>query len=193
VLFGGGVAGREGWINLDILSATTPLDLRNEIPLEDESVSHGYAAFVLEHFFYPEEAKRFLSEVYRLLRPGGILRIVVPNADWVLRQYVDPHTDDDWLAGQWVGDPQYYSSLSSLLFYLGCASTVAEFTRTHKFAYNFDTLEALCRGVGFSAVYRSFYRDKGSPLGALDEGSEGCGGLLGRQDAALFVDVTKPQ
>ena len=49
-------------------------------PWESGSVDGIYASHVIEHF--PDQ-KRFLDECYRLLKPGGFLRIAVPHSSCI--------------------------------------------------------------------------------------------------------------
>jgi SAM-dependent methyltransferase len=53
-------------------------DLAKPLPFEDNSVSVVYGAHVLEHL-YLIDAQRLLSECKRVLRPGGVIRLVVPD------------------------------------------------------------------------------------------------------------------
>lgn len=52
-----------------------------KIPLEDNSVEAIYASHLLEHF--PRHKTRaVLAEWHRVLKPGGEIRILVPDAFW---------------------------------------------------------------------------------------------------------------
>jgi SAM-dependent methyltransferase len=62
-------------------------DLRKGIPFEDASVDAVYHSHVLEHIDRPGVAG-FLAEVHRVLRPGGIHRIVVPDLELQARNYL---------------------------------------------------------------------------------------------------------
>lgn len=59
-------------------------DLRRPLPYADESFAGVYSEHTLEHL-YPDEALALLSEVHRVLKPGGVFRCSVPD----LRKYVD--------------------------------------------------------------------------------------------------------
>jgi SAM-dependent methyltransferase len=53
-------------------------DLRKPLPFPDNSFCAVYGSHVLEHL-YLEQAKRLLKECLRVLQPGGVLRLVVPD------------------------------------------------------------------------------------------------------------------
>jgi SAM-dependent methyltransferase len=53
-------------------------DLTKPFPWEDCSVDVVYSSHTLEHFTR-DDGKRFLEESYRVLRKGGLIRIVVPD------------------------------------------------------------------------------------------------------------------
>jgi SAM-dependent methyltransferase len=55
-------------------------DLARGIPFPDQSIDAVYHSHTLEHLDRAT-AKRFLSEVLRVLKPGGIHRIVVPDLE----------------------------------------------------------------------------------------------------------------
>jgi SAM-dependent methyltransferase len=62
-------------------------NLARPLPIADESVDVVYHSHVLEHLDR-DTAKTFLLEVKRVLRPGGIQRIVVPDMERVCRAYL---------------------------------------------------------------------------------------------------------
>ncbi len=71
-------------VNLKILPPTefgpqvTIHDLTKPLPYSDGSVSCIYAGELWEHFEYPD-ARHLTEECYRVLAPGGILRVCVPD------------------------------------------------------------------------------------------------------------------
>lgn len=79
----GGVKGHskiEGWTVVDIReSADIALDISAEkLPFDDSSVDLIYCSHTLEHI-YNHDLKFVLDEFYRVLKPAGIIRIVVPD------------------------------------------------------------------------------------------------------------------
>lgn len=79
------------WTNVDFTAQVPGVlehDLRRSIPFADAGFDCVYSAHMLEHF--PRRgAPGFLAECLRVLRPGGILRLVVPDLEAVARLYLD--------------------------------------------------------------------------------------------------------
>lgn len=66
-------------------------DLEKPLPFEDESVDAVYHSHVLPHLDR-DAAVSLLQEVYRVLRSGGVHRIVLPDLELLTRDYLD-HLD----------------------------------------------------------------------------------------------------
>lgn len=52
------------------------MDLRQPLPVPNDSVRFLFAEHVIEHIT-PEEAWRFFHEARRILKPGGVFRIAI--------------------------------------------------------------------------------------------------------------------
>jgi len=78
------------WSNVDF-HATGPgviaHDLTRRLPFSDNSYDVVYHSHVLEHFS-KRGAPEFLKECYRVLSPGGIMRVVVPDLEQIARVYL---------------------------------------------------------------------------------------------------------
>ncbi len=78
------------WINLDFKSNSEYVikyDLHTSLPFDTGSVDVVYTSHVLEHFskcFAP----KFLQECYRILKPQGIIRVIVPDLEQLMRNYI---------------------------------------------------------------------------------------------------------
>ncbi len=78
------------WINIDIAPQGPEViqnDLCRGIPLSDASCDVVYHAAVLEHLRRPD-AEAFLADCYRVLKPGGIIRIGVPDLEKICQLYL---------------------------------------------------------------------------------------------------------
>lgn len=79
-----------GWINVDIVRTGPGVvahDLSTGIPLPDASCEVVYHSAVLEHL-KRSDAHFFMRECVRVLQPGGILRVAVPDLEQICRQYL---------------------------------------------------------------------------------------------------------
>jgi SAM-dependent methyltransferase len=63
------------------------LDLTRRLPFGPNTIDAVYHSHLLEHFD-PPVAEGFLLEVRRVLKPGGIQRIVVPDLECACRAYL---------------------------------------------------------------------------------------------------------
>jgi SAM-dependent methyltransferase len=78
------------WVNVDLISGVDEIvthDIRQKLPYPDQFFDVCYSSHVLEHL-KPLEADSFLLECWRILRPGGIVRIVVPDLEGIVRIYL---------------------------------------------------------------------------------------------------------
>lgn len=79
-----------GWVNIDFAERPPHVrsyDLRRGIPVESELVDVVYHSHVLEHLSR-REAPVFLQECYRVLKPGGFLRVAVPDLESIVHEYL---------------------------------------------------------------------------------------------------------
>ncbi len=63
-------------------------DVRKPLPFVDSSVNYAYTSHFLEHNL-PDDARKLLVDVFRVLKPGGVLRVVVPDLALGARRYLD--------------------------------------------------------------------------------------------------------
>jgi SAM-dependent methyltransferase len=77
------------WNNLDLVGheGVEPFDIRQRLPYPQGSFDVVYSSHVLEHLT-PDDGAQFLGEKYRVLKPGGICRIAVPDLEKICRAYL---------------------------------------------------------------------------------------------------------
>ena len=78
------------WINIDIAPQGPEIrayDLSKGIPLPEGSCDVVYHSNLLEHLRRPQ-ARHLMKECFRVLRPGGILRVAVPDLEQICRMYL---------------------------------------------------------------------------------------------------------
>jgi predicted SAM-dependent methyltransferase len=154
---------KPGWINVDLFApaADLRLDLRRPLPFPDDSVAYIYAEHFFEHLDYPNvvesmgwnlegpgivsEALQFLRECHRVLVPGGVLDLVVPDVEGTINEYMarhpGPQTEAFW-------GPAWCDTALHRVNY------VFRQGREHKYAYDDETLQRLVRSVGFTDIRR---------------------------------------
>jgi len=77
------------WTNVDLAPArgVQACDIRRPLPFPDASFDATYSSHVLEHLA-PADGRAFLGEQLRVLKPGGICRVVVPDLESICREYL---------------------------------------------------------------------------------------------------------
>lgn len=154
VNLGSGGTGTDGWINIDIgrshADQTLPWDIRRGLPFSDDSVAMMRAEHVIEHIEFREDLPRLLSEVHRVLEPGGVIRIVVPDAE-------------RWIAAYASGDPEAWASLGMPTLPEDMPTPMAMLNHIfhqdgeHYFAYDFVTMRFVLQRAGFGCVRRTSF------------------------------------
>ena len=88
---GCGTTWHPGWVNVDLAPAAPGIlahDLGRPLPFADCSFDAVYHAHVLEHLD-AEDAAPFIKECVRVVKPGGIVRVVVPDLEAICRLYAE--------------------------------------------------------------------------------------------------------
>ena len=151
----------EGWINIDgwyTNNIDYVADLRSKIPFDDNVVSFIFTEHVVEHI----EKKHILSvlgEFYRVLRVGGVVRIVVPSLEAFINSY-QAH-DMDWFKRAGF-DEVTPGECFNIIFY----------EHFHKHIYDFENLSMLLKKVGFSSINTSMHMGSDYPELLLDTSHE---------------------
>jgi predicted SAM-dependent methyltransferase len=70
------------------------MNLNKKWPYKSDSVDIVYASHLFEHLTLVS-AELFLNESYRCLKPGGIIRIVVPDLYKICKRYISEYEQTD--------------------------------------------------------------------------------------------------
>ena len=134
------------------------------LPVRDASCDGVYASHVLEHLAL-DDLRIALARTRRLLRPGGIFRLVVPDLEALAHAYIAARDID--AAGRFLRD----SGLGvehrprSLLQLAAAAFGNSQ----HLWMWDYKALEHELRTQGFAGVRRCFAGDSSDPMFAQVE------------------------
>ncbi len=119
------------------------LDVRCGLPFATASVESAYSTHMIEHF-YPDELEKLLRECVRVLKPGGGMRLVVPNLQSAIAAYQQKR--NDWFYDSF---PRHFDSVG------GRFSNFVFCDGQHRTAFDFSYLEEELRKAGFREVEES--------------------------------------
>ena len=162
----GGDWRHSGWVGIDneatagawqekAVSHYVNCDLRRGIPFPDGSSDVIFSSHALEHFTYLE-AVLVLFDVYRVLKVGGVLCIVVPDMDIYIQKYMG--RDTEFLNTPTIIGGQPKDDLASN-FLMNFYSDPRFNNTCHKYAYSYENLSAMLRMVGFDEIEKVSFHD----------------------------------
>lgn len=117
------------------------LDVTLGLPFRDNSLHGVYSSHLLEHLSV-QEVRRLLTQCYRALKPGGVLRLVVPSLEYAIQAYI---RDKPALLPDW---PDRYRSIG------GRFNNLMLCRNQHVTLLDFTFAEELLKDAGFSLIYR---------------------------------------
>ncbi|MCC6245931.1 MAG: methyltransferase domain-containing protein [Gemmatimonadaceae bacterium] len=155
------------------------VNIENPLPLENSCVDWVFAEHIIEHVS-PLAAIQWLAEIRRILRPGGLARIVTPD----LAKYVDGYnggaffaTHREYLERAGLhGMPDRRAFMMNQVFYLW----------GHKWIYDASELAYAATQAGFAAnniAQCEFGQGQRADVCALDRPL--------RRDESVYVELTR--
>lgn len=175
LVFGCGDTSYKGWIGVDCFFSDKVgfvLDLRRKLPFDSDSVDLCYSEHFIEHLWQKELANH-LSEVFRILKPGGRYRVVVPAALRFVERYVANDGSFFALAFPWASRPM--DAVRDIVYFAG----------DHRNLFDFNELAYLAKQSGFSIVKESSVNNSEVEQMRIDKGGEQ------RVAESLYVEMIK--
>jgi ubiquinone/menaquinone biosynthesis C-methylase UbiE len=163
-----------GWVNSDIQAGPgvdVVGDIREGLPLESDSFDYLVSIHALPEIPYAD-LDRVLAEIYRLLKPGGVLRLGLPDMDKAITAYQ-------------TGDVDYFLVGDDVVRSLGGKMIVqlTWFGRSRSM-FTWEFCEELLSRNRFREIVRCGFRETRSPLPGIVE-------LDNRELESLFVEASK--
>jgi len=137
-----------GWLNSDISLKDSRtgiyMDAGKPFPLPDGSFDYIYSEHLFEHLTY-QQAQNMLKESYRVLKPGGIIRIATPDLQFLMRLYQEPEKP---IHKEYIAYSVKNEGLPATPVYV-----INRFHTSwcHQIIYDHETLSAALEAVGFKS------------------------------------------
>lgn len=138
-----------GWLNTGVSLSEiwhgAYLDAGKQFPLPDSSLNYVYSEHVFEHLSY-QQGINMLKESYRVLKPGGLIRIATPNLQFLLDLYQEPENP---LHRDYIEYSSKHGGIPPKPVYV-----ISRFHTDwgHKVIYDRETLANLLEEVGFTCI-----------------------------------------
>ncbi len=171
---GSGTVKLDGWLNIDLETpeADIHLDITKGLPFADGAAKLVYHEHVMEHITL-DQGRFCLRDWYRVLEPGGVLRVATPDLEYVVEKYKSA----DWREQAWLKLPEYafISSPAEMI-------NISMRWWGHQFLYDGAELERRMREAGFTEITRCRYGEsEHADLRGLDT----------RPDSMLILEAVK--
>lgn len=147
----------DGWLNADLRPCSTRvlcMDVTRRFPFPDNVFAYVYSEHVIEHLNFGEGAV-MLAECFRVLAPGGKIRIATPD----LACLTALHGGGTALQERYLA----WASLSAGLPGSEAAFVINAFVRGygHRFIYDEPVLRSALERAGFSGAVRRGLNESG--------------------------------
>jgi len=141
----------DSWLNTDLYGRFTPkgivlpLNLTKRFPFKSNTFDYIFSEHVIEHLTY-EKGCHMLNESFRILKPGGRIRIATPDIKFFIDLYSKNKTSSQKKYIIWSVD----NCLPHIKIYKDVFVINNSFRAWgHKFIYDFPTLKYALKKIGF--------------------------------------------
>lgn len=153
----------DGWINVDLDRDCRPdvcSNLAAALPFRDACADYLHTEDFIDQLELAQ-ASAFLRECHRILKPGGVLRVLTPDVEQLARLYLHDPESLKTLWREHVGVPLVYDTAAEIL------NTGMRFAG-HTFLYDAETFARLAADCGFRAERVTFRQSAHEALRGLD-------------------------
>jgi SAM-dependent methyltransferase len=126
------------------------LDLRQPLPFKNGRFSAVYSSHTIEHLFY-DDAVVLIAECCRVLKSGGVCRIVVPDLAATVQEYLRSSRDNIADAADQLMDGLLLHSRSREAGLLGLYHRMFAYHQ-HKWMYDAKSLSKIMSDAGFKDI-----------------------------------------
>jgi predicted SAM-dependent methyltransferase len=163
-----------GWLNTELCPRRSQvfLDATRRFPFPDGCIDIVYSEHMIEHVPW-HGGQAMLRECFRVMKPGGLIRLVTPNLEFLTRLLQDPSTP---MHQAYI---QYSLETYRLDAQGGAPHVFNNFVRAwgHQFIYDAETLRQLMADAGFTEIGVQALNESADPtlshiakLGRMPEG-----------------------
>jgi len=171
-----------GWLNTDLLPSNPEvvyLDATRRFPFKDSTIDYVFSEHVIEHVEY-QSGLAMLRECYRVLKPGGKIRMSTPD----LRVLVGLFSSEKTASQNFYIDFATRKFLPDITYCKEVFVTNNAFRAWgHQFLYDRQTIETTMRTIGFENI--RYYRPGESDDENL-RGIESHGRVMGCEEINQF-------
>lgn len=143
----------DGWFNTDVEpkgKGVYFLDVSKRFPVQAHTFDYIFTEHLIEHFTY-KDGLRILKECYRVLKPGGTIRIATPDIDKVISLRTKEKNELQTRYIKWHID-NFFPEIGTYKDIFVINSGFSGFG--HRFLYDYGTLENSLRKTGYTYITR---------------------------------------
>ena len=133
------------------------------LPIKDSKACYCYTSHLLEHLT-KQQGEYLIKEIFRVLKPNGLVRIIVPDLEFAVGLY---------------GKGQKKRMLNDFFF----VDLYGSYFARHKYMYDFQLINEALEQCGFINIIRYGYQQGNMPdIEILDN----------QPEVSLYIEAQKP-